>query len=86
MYVTTLDEGEMLELQYEGESVPFYQCAKAFELRYVKDPGTTGEDGWTRWYRDGKCIASVRMEWFGNKRAEVRVDAADEVEIIKKGY
>ena len=83
MYVTTLNENETLELHYDGDEAPFYKCSKAFELRYVKDPGTTGDDGWTRWYRGGKCIASVRLEWFGNKRAEVRVDAADEVEIRK---
>jgi hypothetical protein len=86
MYITTLDEGEMLELWYDGEDAPFYQCTKAFEVFHVSDPGKTGRDGWTRWYRDDRCVASVTTERFGNKRAEVRVDAADEVEIIKKGF
>ena len=80
MYVTTLKDGEAIKLKYAGEDEPFFFYSVNL-AQYISD-GVRCEDGWIRYYREGRCVAVVRADSRGDK-ADVRVDAADEVEIRK---
>ena len=83
MYATTMKAGEYIELKYTGEDEPFY-FYYVNVAHHIGD-GVRCDDGWTRYYRDCRCVAAVRVDSRCD-RVEVRVDAADEVEITKKGF
>ena len=85
MYVTTLKNGESVVLTHENDERSVFHFDPDGEMQVV-GRWTACNDGWMRWYIDDKCVAAVVVDREGQTRASVRVDAADEVEITKKGF